>query len=68
MVKELTKLTARFLLTMSLFTIATVHTLIIAVPDASRPGAISASIIAALLIAMYDIGVFKVDIDHSYFH
>ena len=66
MPKEIITLIARFIFTFFLFPTATVHTLIIAVPDANRPGAVTASILTALLIAMYDIGVFRVNFDTDY--
>lgn len=63
MYKQIARMTSRFLFNFTLFAGASAHTLLIAVPEASRPGIVGASIAAALLIAMYDIGVFHVDID-----
>lgn len=68
MIQEIVQTTGRFIFTLLLSTIATVHTLIIAVPDANRPGAIAASITAALIIAMYDLGVFHVDTENLSIH
>lgn len=63
MLKEIMTAIARFTFNLLLFLVATVHIIIIAVPDASRPGAITASIAAALIIAMFDIGVFNIETD-----
>lgn len=68
MIKELTQVVGRFIITLFLYAAATVHTLIFAVPDVSRPGAVAASIAAALLVAMYDIGVFRVNTEDLTIH
>jgi len=68
MLNEILKKISRFISIMSICTIASVHTLIIAVPAANRPGAIVAAIASALIIAMYDIGIFQVEIDTDQFN
>jgi hypothetical protein len=63
MYRQLLQLTGRFIFNITLFSAATVHTVMYAVPEVSRPGASAAAIVAALIIAMYDLGVFRVEVD-----
>ncbi|PLX86643.1 MAG: hypothetical protein C0618_08685 [Desulfuromonas sp.] len=61
MIRELMSKISRFLLTLILFTATTAMVLSTAVPNAHKPGMFAASLIAALVVAMYDIGVFHVE-------
>lgn len=63
MIHELTSKLGRFIFTLILFSGTTTYVTLTAVPNANKPGLIAASIASALFIAMYDIGVFRVDLD-----
>jgi len=63
MVHELSVKLSRFLLMLILCSATTAHVILAAVPAANRPGLVVASIASALIVAMYDIGVFRVDLD-----
>ena len=61
MLRELAKKISRFLFTLTLFSVITPYVVLTAVPSASLPGLVAASIVAALIVAMYDLGVFRVE-------
>lgn len=61
MIQELISKVSRFLLTLVLFSATTAYVILTAVPTAHMPALIAASIVAALIVAMYDIGVFRVE-------
>jgi len=61
MIRELFNKISRFLFTLVLFSIITPYVVLTAVPSASIPGLIAVSIVGALIVAMYDLGVFRVE-------
>jgi hypothetical protein len=61
MIRELMNKVSRFVFTLILFSASTAHVILAAVPDANKPGLVAASVVAALIVAMYDIGVFRVE-------
>lgn len=63
MVHELANKLSRFTFTLILFSTTTVYVTMTAVPNINKPGLIAASIASALFIAMYDSGVFRVNLD-----
>jgi len=62
-IKDIFSLASRFIFTLVTFAAATVHTVLYAVPEASRPAAVVAAIASGLVIAMYDSGVFDVEVE-----
>lgn len=65
-IKDIFVLSGRFLFTLGVFASATVHTLMYAVPEANKPAVVTASIAAALFIAMFDSGVFETTQDSDF--
>lgn len=61
MIRELMSKVSRFLFTLVLFSTTTAYVILTAVPNAHMPALVAASIVAALIVAMYDIGVFRVE-------
>ena len=61
MIRELMNKVSRFVFTLVLFSATTAFVILTAVPTAHKPGLVAASIIAALIVAMYDSGVFRVE-------
>lgn len=61
MIRELVSKISRFLFTLILFSFITPYVVLTAVPNASIPGIVAVSIVAALIVAMYDLGVFRVE-------